>query len=136
MRRLWVDRIVETPRTFNMQNNPNGTVTLVPSPGAVIQAGTSVNAANLNGMETDIESNAKCYYKKFDTDDNGLDTRVERYRWDGTLIEKAVLSGGTSPNYTIRTVTFYLPDGVTVDGTPKVFNQVYVNEVWKGEDPV
>jgi hypothetical protein len=135
MGRVWVDRIVETPRTFNMQNNPNGTVTLVPSPGAVIQEGTPVNAANLNGIETDLTNLAKFYTKKFDTDDNGIDTRVEKYRLNGTLLEKSVLSGGTSPNYTTRTITFYAADGATVDGIPLVLTQIYVNEQWKGEQP-
>lgn len=47
----WKDRVVEKPRTFNMQNNPDGTVTLTPAPGTVVQEGTPVNAANLNKIE-------------------------------------------------------------------------------------
>lgn len=54
-RRIWQDRVVERPRTFNIQNNPDGSVTLVPAPGQIIQEGTPVNAANLNGLEEDLQ---------------------------------------------------------------------------------
>lgn len=53
-RRTWADRVVSTPRTFTVQNNADGTITLVPSPGTVVQAGTPVNATNLNGIEQDL----------------------------------------------------------------------------------
>jgi hypothetical protein len=53
--RKWQDRIVETPRTFTQQNNGNGTVTLIPSPGQVVQVGTPVNATNLNAIEADLQ---------------------------------------------------------------------------------
>jgi hypothetical protein len=52
-KRVWKDRIVERPRTFKLQN-ADGTVTLVPAPGTIIQEGTPVNAANLNGIEQSI----------------------------------------------------------------------------------
>jgi len=51
----WKDRVVEKPRTFILQNNGDGTVTLVPSPGTVVEEGTPVNAANLNKIETLLE---------------------------------------------------------------------------------
>ena len=44
----WVDRKVERPNTFVIQNNTDGTVTLIPSPGTIQQAGTPLNAKNLN----------------------------------------------------------------------------------------
>lgn len=55
-KRIWQDRVVEKPRTFNINNNPDGTVTLVPAPGTIIQQGTPVNAANLNGLEEDLDA--------------------------------------------------------------------------------
>lgn len=45
----WVDRKVERPNTFVIQNNSDGTVTLIPAPGTIQQAGTPLNAENLNG---------------------------------------------------------------------------------------
>lgn len=53
-KRIWQDRIVERPRTFKLQNNSDGTVTLIPAPGTIVQEGTPVNATNLNGIEEDI----------------------------------------------------------------------------------
>jgi hypothetical protein len=47
-------------------------------------------------------------------DSNGIFTVVEYKRPDGTLYAKSVLSGGTSPQYTTRTITYYAADGATV----------------------
>lgn len=50
----WVDHIVDNPRTYDVQNNPDGSITLIPKPGAVHQAGTPVNANNMNNIENGI----------------------------------------------------------------------------------
>lgn len=48
-------------------------------------------------------------------DSNGIFTTVQYFRKsDGTLAQKSVLSGGTSPQYTSETVTYYGSDGTTV----------------------
>jgi hypothetical protein len=76
------------------------------------------------------ESNAKAYIDtapetmqrnlgKFNVyksgkDSNGIFTTVEYKRPDGTLYAKSVLSGGTSPQYTTRTIIYYDTDGTTV----------------------
>lgn len=51
----WQDRVVEKPRTYQVTNNPDGTITLTPAPGTVVQAGTPVNATNMNNLETQYE---------------------------------------------------------------------------------
>lgn len=51
----WKDRIVERPNTFRTQNNPDGTVTLIPEPGTIIQAGTPLSADTFNQMQNNIE---------------------------------------------------------------------------------
>lgn len=48
-----------------------------------------------------------------DEDINNIFTTVSHFRADGTLYRQSVLSGGTSPNYTTRTITYYLEDGQT-----------------------
>lgn len=53
---LWKDRAVEKPRTYTLQNNPDGTVTLVPSPGTIVEVGTPVNANNLNKLEQGLKT--------------------------------------------------------------------------------
>lgn len=50
----WKNRTIEKPNTFRMQNNPDGTVTLIPVTGTVIESGTPVNAANLNNLEDGV----------------------------------------------------------------------------------
>lgn len=52
---------------------------------------------------------------KTNKDAEGIFTTVEHYRKsDDTLVRKSVLSGGTSPQYTTRTITYYGKDGTTV----------------------
>ena len=50
-------------------------------------------------------------------DANGVFTTIEWFRQDGTKDSQSVLSGGTSPEYTTRTVTEYEADGTTVKRT-------------------
>lgn len=54
----WSDRVVDKPRTFNFQNNADGTTTLIPASGTVYTAGTPVNAANMNNIEEGIQDRA------------------------------------------------------------------------------
>jgi hypothetical protein len=53
----WENREVEKPRTYIMTDNADGTVTLTPSEGQIFAAGTPLDAANLNKMETQIAAN-------------------------------------------------------------------------------
>lgn len=57
-------------------------------------------------------------------DANSIYTSVSHLRKDGTLFRQSVLTGGLSPNYTTRTVTYYDTDGLTVLGT-EVFAITY-----------
>lgn len=50
----WLDHIVENPFAFLETNNPDGTISLEPKPGEILQQGTPVNARNLNHMEDGI----------------------------------------------------------------------------------
>lgn len=57
-------------------------------------------------------------------DANSIYTTVSHLRKDGTLFRQSVLSGGTSPTYTTRTVKYYGTDGTTVLAT-EVFALAY-----------
>lgn len=57
-------------------------------------------------------------------DANDIYTTIEHKRTNGTLIQTSILSGGTSPQYTTRTVTEYATDGTTVKAT-KVYTLSY-----------
>ncbi|CAK7070347.1 hypothetical protein [Tissierella sp.] len=54
-RTIWKNREVERPRTFTMQDNEDGTVTLIPAEGQIIEPGTPIIAANMNNIEDGIE---------------------------------------------------------------------------------
>lgn len=51
---VWKNREVERPRTFTIQDNGDGTVTLIPAEGQVIEPGTPIIAANMNKIEQGI----------------------------------------------------------------------------------
>lgn len=52
----WKDRAVDRPMTYIMQDNGDGTMTLIPSEGAISETGTPLTAANLNHMEAGISA--------------------------------------------------------------------------------
>lgn len=52
---LWKNREVERPRTFTMQDNGDGTITLIPAEGQVIEPGTPIIADTMNKIEQGIE---------------------------------------------------------------------------------
>lgn len=52
---VWKNREVERPRTFEKIENPDGTITLVPAEGNIIEPGTPITADNMNKIEQGIE---------------------------------------------------------------------------------
>lgn len=54
----WVDQDVERPRTYEVNTNQDGSITLIDSFGVVTELGTPVNATNMNHIEGGI---AKLY---------------------------------------------------------------------------
>jgi hypothetical protein len=63
-------------------------------------------------------SEAKSYTTlKSSKDANFIYTTYERKRYNGTLLMRSVLSGGTSPLYTTRVETWYALNGITVLST-------------------
>jgi hypothetical protein len=66
------------------------------------------NAAEITNLEDyEVHNSEKDGYGIF------TETQFKRYS-DGSLFRKSVLSGGTSPQYTTRTETWYDTDGTTV----------------------
>lgn len=51
---IWADRVVQYPYRYAKSNETTTEVYLQASPGAVTTAGTSVNATNLNKVETGL----------------------------------------------------------------------------------
>lgn len=52
----WKDRAVDRPMTYTMQDNGDGTITLIPAEGAIAETGTPLTAANLNHLEAGVAS--------------------------------------------------------------------------------
>lgn len=76
-KQTWTDRNVETPRTYTMVENQDGTVTLIPAPGTVTAEGTPVSAARMNHIEDGIDG-AVC--KSGDTMTGWLGIQNETYQ--------------------------------------------------------
>lgn len=73
---------------------------------------------DLESVAIQQEETASYRTLKSGKDAEGIFTTVERRRKsDNTLAVKSVLSGGTTPKYTTRTVRYYGPDGETVTKT-------------------
>ncbi len=51
---IWKDRVVERIRTFTQKSNADGSITLTPFEGQVIEAGTPIIAKNLNNIEDKV----------------------------------------------------------------------------------
>jgi hypothetical protein len=51
VKNIWVDQDVERPKTYEVTNNQDGSITLTDSFGLVTELGTPVNAVNMNHIE-------------------------------------------------------------------------------------
>ena len=113
---LWKDRVVEKPNTYRSVENPDGTITLYPITGQVIEKGTPVSAANLNKIENGIvelneqlDKKAKQVDLKVQEERINLLTKVQNGETDGNteLLDMRVGPNGevysTSGN-TVRTI--------------------------------
>lgn len=85
----------------------------------------------ISDLETDVgllqEKTGALTMERFNKDDNDIYTEIHYKRADSSLYKTSILSGGTSPQYTTRTETFYAPDGVTVIDT-QVYTLNYTGE--------
>lgn len=52
----WLDRVVENPLRYSVENHEDGSITLTPLPGAIYEVGTPVNAEHMNHIEEGIGS--------------------------------------------------------------------------------
>jgi hypothetical protein len=107
----WYDRIVEFPKRFRLINNSDGTVTLEPQPGNIIQAGTQINATNMNSIEERIEGNYEHDVQLSYT--NGNLTKVETFI--GGVIRRRETLAYTGDTLTSVTTQLFKEDGETLE---------------------
>jgi hypothetical protein len=108
----------------NKAGHVNGYAVQIMTPYVSGKTYTRTQNATVWGAWTQLETTAGAKlqieqdsYKvsKSGKDSNGVFTTVDhRRKSDNTLVRRSVLTGGTSPQYTTRTVTFYASNGSTV----------------------
>lgn len=69
VKNTWVDQNVERPKTYEVTNNTDGTITLTDSFGLVTELGTPVNATNMNHIEDGVAGVAIRKYNASETYD-------------------------------------------------------------------
>ncbi len=84
----WLDKIIQNPLTFVVQNNPDGSITLIPKPGTITQLGTPVNAANLNNLETQYEKAIADIRPNIDQLDYNVYNLILQNYYDGKIVPK------------------------------------------------
>lgn len=100
-------------RMIDVVNKAGDTMT---GPLSLIAPTEASHAARLTDV-TDATASVPLRVVRSNKDSNDIFTTIEWFRQDTTKDSQSVLSGGTSPEYTTRTVTEYEADGTTVKRT-------------------
>ena len=106
----WVDQDVERPKTYEVTNNQDGSITLTDSFGLVTELGTPVNAVNMNHIEDGIED---LDLLKADTDLSNLNDAGEKHFLNKNQTTNCILEAPNGVGYT-DTTNYYVPSGVKV----------------------
>ena len=118
---VWKDHVVERPKTYRMVENADGTVTLVPETGQVIQQGTALNAENLNKIEDALEAH-----------ETELGDRLEKA--GGTMTGSIRMSGNAVQGRKEPVSSADAETKAYVDGKRKQFSAALAT-AWEGAGP-
>lgn len=118
---VWKDHVVERPKTYRMVENADGTVTLVPETGQVIQQGTALNAENLNKIEDALEAH-----------ETELGDRLEKA--GGTMTGSIRMSGNAVQELKEPVSSADAATKGYVDGKRKQFSAALAT-AWEGAGP-
>lgn len=134
----WVDRKVERPNTFVIQNNSDGTVTLIPAPGTIQQAGTPLNAKNLNAT---IDYSRSKIVTNISAVEGNLQLTTDSYQVASLSSNTTlVLPNATKPLDIIieikpsADITLTYPDGVKWQGDEPSIISTNIYEIYLGFD--
>lgn len=132
-KRTWTDRVVEYARRYLKSGETETLITLTPEPGIITQAGTPVNADNLNHLESGVEAAHKLVEDNFRITNRELEYQVggvsgtDDGGWQAPRESGIRDTRGANPNpstFTSRRITrdykgknvmgllAYMPDGV------------------------
>lgn len=134
---VWKDRNIQKPNTFQVQNNPDGTITLIPAPGTITEKGTPVNAVNMNKIEDGIYNLDAALTNKVDKiSGKGLSTndytavdknevakvkdKADKSYVDNELASKAIIESGSNTNG----IYIKYGDGTMICYNNKIFSNV------------
>lgn len=87
---IWGEREVEFPNRFVMIDNGDGTVTLTPSFGNVIQGGTPLSVLNLQKIDDQLENMDLKVSASIEDSDVVLNDKNADYTWSKENLTKAV----------------------------------------------
>lgn len=134
---VWKDHVVERPKTYRMVENADGTVTLVPVTGQVIQQGTALNAENLNHIEDALAEHDETLEKRLPvaggTMEGGIDmggnalTDLKAPAEDADAATKGYVDG--------KRQTFTATLGTSWSGTGPFTQTVTVNGILESDMP-
>lgn len=139
VKNIWVDQDVERPKTYEVTNNEDGSITLTDSFGLVTELGTPVNEVNMNHIEDGIDGCAIRKHNLTETfdlsewvlggsgDDKGIyesliANNVGNALSDSTKWEKVDFGGGNGVPigtiFSLNCTASYVPEGaLSCDGT-------------------
>lgn len=115
VKNIWVDQDVERPKTYEVTNNQDGSITLTDSFGIVTELGTPVNATNMNHIEDGLADTDCTKYNAATTYNTGewvtgfidnekaiyvslTDNNLGNPLSDDTKWEKVEMGGGSTRN--------------------------------------
>lgn len=141
VKNIWVDQDVERPKTYEVTNNQDGSITLTDSFGIVTELGTPVNEVNMNRIEDGIDGCAIRKHNLTETfnlgewvlggtgDDEGIykslvsnnvgnaisdDTKWEKVEMGGNSRNIGEIVASTIP---LTDAGLHLLDGALIDGS-------------------
>lgn len=111
VKNTWVDQDVERPRTYEVTNNQDGSITLTDSFGVVTELGTPVDADNMNHIEDGI---AQCYTDLAHNDLTNLTDEGEKHFLGQKQISNCVTEIPQRIKYTFEDGTLTILAGSVV----------------------
>lgn len=149
----WKDRVVEKPLTFTMQTNADGTVTLLPAEGTIVDPGTPITAAYLNNLEKQYEtavadlgivsgSNTSGSFVKF-PDGTMICYMLKEFDGQGASFFSNGSTGTSTPetfvgDFAVTVTAFNLYNGASANGTAEYYGRSNGNNLvrWGVKFPV
>ena len=156
VKNIWVDQDVERPKTYEVTNNQDGSITLTDSFGLVTELGTPVNAVNMNHIEDGIANCADI--DLINLSDNGEKHFLGKKQFTNCILEtpngvlelisgnsikvkagvKVLFSKGRNADGSLNNVEYTLPEDfiVSMTNTGTADGYIVMNEIlYSGELP-